>query len=96
MTYAWEKFHLAMHSLAGPGSIQERLADAYSLHLSHIDPDELPEEIQGIFKQMRHDLASGRGGVEAAVGRLSEEETLKYVEIILSMHDTVARQGGTF
>ena len=97
MTYAWEKLHLAMHTLAGGGSIKERLWDAYSLHLLHVNPDELPEDVRPVLRQLREEF--GGDDVEAAeraIRKLSEDQALARIDAILAIHDAVARSEGSF
>ncbi len=97
MTYAWEKLHLAMHSLAAAGSLKARLRDAYGFHLLHLEVDELPEDVRPVFRQLRDDL--GGGDLEAAqriISALSEEQAQAQVDAILVIHDAVARREGNF
>jgi len=97
MTYTWEKLHLAVHTLAGGGSIQGRLADACNFQPLHLDPDELPEDVRPVLRQRRHEF--GGDDVEAAgraISKLTEEQLLARVDAILAIHDAVARREGTF
>ncbi|MEJ2346170.1 MAG: hypothetical protein P8076_01810 [Gammaproteobacteria bacterium] len=101
MTFEWEKFHLAMHTLAGAGSIQRRLADAYTLHLMHVAPAELPAEVRPLFEHLRAELTGGSleansGDICDRVRRLSDDQASEAVDRILVIHDAVARSGATF
>jgi len=96
MPYAWEKFHNAMHTLTGADSIQDRLADAYRLHLIHLDANKLPKEIQQDFEKLGENLtkvkANGdEGTVAATTATMSNDEARKHIETILSMYDVVVR-----
>lgn len=99
MSYAWEKFHLAMGCLTGPDSQRDRLVGAFVFHLIHLKAEELPSEIQDEFRKLGRDItrqaASGNeGNVQATVDVLSDEEVDRMVKSILSMHDTVTRHEG--
>jgi hypothetical protein len=101
MTFEWEKFHLAMHTLAGAGSIQRRLADAYTLHLMHVVPAELPAEVRPLFERLRAELTGGAleantDDIRVHVRRLTDDQAAEAVERILVIHDAVARSGATF
>ncbi len=101
MTYAWENFHMAIRSLAGLGTIQERLASAYNLHLIHVAPEELPPEVRELFKQVQEELTKAKAvenvtSVEATVSKMSDEVALDYVDKIITMIDAVARQEGEY
>ena len=53
IAYAWEKFHLAVLTLAGSqGTVQERLADAFAGQLMRLNVNDLPEELRGDFEEM--------------------------------------------
>lgn len=99
MSYAWEKFHLAMHCLAGAGSQRERLVGAYVYNLIHLKAEDLPSDIQDEFRKLGRDISrqaatGNEGTVQATVDALGDEEVDRMVKSILSMHDTVTRHQG--
>jgi len=101
MTYAWEKFHLAIRTLAGPGTISQRMAEAFTLHLLHVEPGELPEEVRPLFLTLRDRLTrvapvGDQSLAEAAVATLSEQEALECIDQLMVMIDAVARREGNF
>lgn len=101
MTFEWEKFHLAMHTLAGGGSIQRRLAEAYTLHLMHVSPAELPAEVQPLFERLRAEMTGGNleantDDIRSLVRRMTDDQAAESVDRILVIHDAVARSGATF
>ena len=46
MSNNWEHFCEAVVVLAGPGSVKQRLSDAYTQHLSLVESAELPREVR--------------------------------------------------
>ena len=101
MSYAWEKFHMAMHSLAGPGSQRERLVNAYVYNIIHVKPEEVPAEIQDELRQFEHDITrveakGGEGSVQATVSAMDDSEVNRMIERIISMHDTITRHEEPF
>ncbi len=60
LDYVWEKFFVAVHSLAGgQGSIKERLFSAYISALIRLKPDDLPREMQQEFSMLQEELTKG-------------------------------------
>lgn len=101
MTYEWEQLRLATHSLAGPGSIQQRLAEAYTLHLMHLAPESLPDEARAVFSELRHALtrdghADNADAIQAVVRSMSDDQASTEIERILALHDALARDGAGF
>jgi hypothetical protein len=95
MSYAWEQFHMALRTLAGIGTVQERLASAFNLHLLHIDPAELPEEIRVLFARVRQEIAPA-GTADEGAAALSDDEALDKVDAIITMLDALARAEHAF
>jgi hypothetical protein len=55
-----KKFSLAVEEISSnTKSMQELVYRAYHGHLSDIDPDDLPEEIQAVFEAVSGKLESG-------------------------------------
>jgi hypothetical protein len=99
MSYAWEKFHLAIDCLAGAGSQRERLVGAYVSNLIRLNAEDLPIEIQDEFRKLqrditRQDATGSEGTVQATVNTMDDGEVASMVKNILSMHDTVTRHQG--
>ena len=96
MSYTWEKFHAAIETLTGPGTIKERLGDAFLYSLLMLKPEDLPEHLQSDFQQLCDDLsrvqASGdEGNIKATVKVMSDDEASTHVKKIVSMYDKIAR-----
>ena len=68
LIFAWEKLFLAVGTLCGRGSQRARLADATTLYLVHLRPDDLPSDLRREFMQLMNDLRVVRGrGDEASI-----------------------------
>lgn len=93
--YAWEKFHSAVLSLAGEGSIQQRLENAYVFNIINLRRDnDIPEELHEEFEEIvalmtASDAAEGR--VNAAVNAMDEIVRSSLVEKIISLYDSLCR-----
>lgn len=99
LSYGWQKFHMAVLTLAGPGTQRERLINAYAYHLLQIDGDSLPYDIQARFEKLGDDITreqaqQGEGTVAASVNKMSDQELQAMVEEIIALYDIVARNFG--
>ena len=99
MPYRWNnRFYLAVCDLAsGVQDIQERLGDAYSDHLMHLKPEELPEDHQAEFRQICDRLTSVKaagdeGSIRASARTLSNEEASEMARNIVAMFNGIAGQ----
>ncbi len=96
MSYAWEKFHGAMHALAGRGSQKERLVSAFVDNISNVVPEEIPKERREEFSRFIEDMTrvepwENEGTVEATVNRMDERQVERMIEYIFNIHDTITR-----
>ncbi|WLS77195.1 hypothetical protein Q3V30_11905 [Erwinia pyri] len=97
LSYGWEKFHSAVLTLTGEGTVKERLANAYIFSLLHITPNEdLPNVLQADFEKLVQQVthvapAAQEGAVEATVNQLGEVELLLITEKIVGMYDDLCR-----
>ena len=66
LVYAWEKLYLAVGTLCGRGSQGARLANATTLYLVHVRPDDLPSDLRREFIHLMSDLRVARGCGEEA------------------------------
>ena len=99
MSYAWEKFHSAIHSLAGSGSQKDRLASAYIYNLARLEPKDLPEEIQDDFREFVTEITKIEGpdgSVKATISKMDELEISRMIDKLISMHDTITRHQEPF
>lgn len=92
-SHAWNVFWIAIHSLMGVGSIQDRLFGAYDA-LKSLRGQKLPEFIATDFEHMFMELSdegSKDTDVRRKVSHMSDPEALIYAEKILDMYDAIAR-----
>ena len=96
MSYAREKFNLAIRSLAVPGLQRERLVNAYVYNIIHVKPEAVPADIRDELRQFQHDITrvdakGGEGKVQATVNAMDDAEVNGMIERVISMHDAIAR-----
>ena len=96
-SYGWEKLHLAVHSLTGNGTQEDRLEEALVFNLIHIRPEnDLPqtmrEEFTEFMEQMTSEAATGEEGtIRATVTTFDEFQRRQAIEKIIGFYDTVCR-----
>ncbi len=78
MSYAWEKFNLAVHTLKGSGSPKDRLIGAFDT-IMLLRPEDLPEEKQQAFDRFFQEMTrvapeSNEGPVCATVCDMDDDE----------------------
>jgi hypothetical protein len=93
MTDLTARLEAAALSLAGPGSIKDRLTDAYS-HVEDVEPSDLPE-LGAEFEQMiqalhRERALPGESAVRASVRKLSPDDVRHYAELLVRLYGMVA------
>jgi hypothetical protein len=82
---------LACHT----GSLQERLADAYADHLLAVAADDLPPELQPVFRDLEGPLNAADEDEDddpfrAATQRLSDAEARALIERIVALFGRLA------
>jgi hypothetical protein len=82
------------HMAASPKTIQERVGDAYLYHLCHVKTEELPEEIQTDFEDLKTRLTSEQpigdeGSVNATIRNMTEFEALEIAQKIVYMTEII-------
>lgn len=82
------KLEAAVITLAGHGTLKDRLCAAFSDHLEDIEEQELPEDVQSEFgdmsKAMHRALAlPGDNVVRASVRKLSNEEAQRFASLVV-------------
>jgi len=100
MSYAWEKLHMAIHSLAGTGTQQDRLVGA-GMNLCRLEGKDFPEDLRDDFLDIKHRMncvsAQGDEGTLVATARaLDELERSSLVKDIISLHDAITRRQEPF
>lgn len=97
LDYVWEKFRLAVESLAtSKRSLQERLADAYADNFVQLRAKDLPEPIRADFLALkvaldRVETGGGSGTLYPSAATLSDEDAARLIRSIVSMCDEVAQ-----
>lgn len=86
----WEHLCEAIVVLSGPGSVKQRLTDAYTRHLSHLETAELPREVRASLSLLEQAMTSSpRAGAlssaAASVLKMSEGEAGRHAERIVRM-----------
>ena len=98
LRYAHEKFHTAVLTLAGHGSVQERLVNAYVFSLGQLKTaDDIPNALQSRFDELCQELTKfeargDEGRVQATVSKLNEFEINKLIEDIVTLNDDLCMQ----
>jgi hypothetical protein len=98
MSNVLDQLQYAALSLAGCGSIKDRLAYAYREHLSVIESDELPEHVGDDFRELQQALHRERplcrteDAVHASVRKLSNKEATELAYRIVRLFGEVSRQ----
>jgi hypothetical protein len=96
LVYAWEKLYLAVGTLCGRGSQGARLANATTLYLVHLRPDDLPSDLRREFIQLMSDLrvVRGRGeeaNIQATINSLDASVREQAIRKILHIFSAVCR-----
>jgi len=96
MSRNWEDFRLAVQVLVGPGTVKQRLIDAYQGHLRSVDGADLPESIGVDFAALVSALSCVKAvgdlcAAEVAVRKLSEQDAAAYTQRIFGMFIALSR-----
>jgi hypothetical protein len=81
--YACRKLYEALDCLVADGPIQDRLRGA-ALHLVNINSEELPEETQRDFIEVKQQLSM------ALADSLSQEESIRIARKLLSLYRSMS------
>ncbi|HEY6452055.1 MAG TPA: hypothetical protein VIX87_05610 [Steroidobacteraceae bacterium] len=82
-------------SMTGPGSIKDRLLDAYCSHLEDVQEADVPGALGAEFAEMSQALhraaaLPGDDVVKASVRKLSNDEAKRYAELVVRLYGTFA------
>src|ERR1700691_193137 len=85
------RLEAAALSMTGPGTIKDRLLDAYCSHLEDVQESDLPGAIGAEFAEMTQALhrahaLPGDDVVKASVRKLSNEEARRYAELVVRLY----------
>jgi hypothetical protein len=89
------RLEAAALSLAGAGTVKDRLLDAYCHHLSDLQESDLPPDMQADFADMIRALHSapalrGDDVVRASVRKLSNDEAARYAVLVVRLFGMLA------
>ena len=97
MSTAWQQLEGAALSLAGSGTIKDRLADAYRNHLALVNPEELPAALRAEFRACHDALTRerplrGEDAVRATVRKMSNQEADEVAHTVVRLFAAMARE----
>ncbi|HXR18311.1 MAG TPA: hypothetical protein VN757_00045 [Steroidobacteraceae bacterium] len=89
------RLEAAALSMTGPGTIKDRLLDAYCSHLEDVQQSDLPGALGVEFAEMiqalhRAPALPGDDVVKASVRKLSNEEARRYAELVVRLYGMFA------
>jgi len=90
-----ERLECAVVCLAGPGTIKERLVDAYEHCLADLAEDDFPADMRASFAELvramhRERALPGESRVRASVRKLSPDEARRYTTLIVRTYGELA------
>lgn len=96
MASNYERMYKAVAILAGPGALQERLAEAYRNEVQYVGPEGLSDlslvELANIRDQLTRVAPQGvRDAYDASASALSDSEADELVTEMLDIYDELAR-----
>jgi hypothetical protein len=92
-----EKFQAATLSLACPGTIKDRLTDAYRNHLASVNEADLPADLREEFRAFstaltrERPLGRGEDALRATVRKMSTDEAAAVAFIVVKMFGALSR-----
>jgi hypothetical protein len=97
MAKNWEHIRCAALTLVGPGTVKQRLCDAYMKHLRMVDEGSLPKAMQITFTELSQAMrcaraAGGLCAVEASVRKMSDQDAGRLAEQVLEMLVVLSRE----
>jgi len=97
MAALWDDFHAAMRILVGTGPVKQRLIDAYSRHLAHLRPQDLPDTLADRFASLQAAMHESRptcglSSPEASVRKMSERDAGQQAAAIFEMSVVLAAE----
>jgi len=89
------RLEAAALSMTGPGTIKDRLLEAYCSHLEDVVESDLPGAIGAEFAEMsqalhRAQALPGDDVVKASVRKLSNEQARHYAELVVRLYGMFA------
>ena len=90
-----DRLESAAVCLAGPGTIKDRLLEAYGKCLADLTEEDFPKELRADFAELaralhRERALPGESVVRASIRKLSPEEARRYTTLIVRAYGTLA------
>ncbi len=97
MDTTWQQLEGAALVLARSSSIKDRLAIAYRDHLSHVNPEDIPEALRGQFRVCLEALTRerpqrGEDAVRATVRKMSSVEADEVACSLVRLYGALVRE----
>ena len=95
LSYAWERFHKAVDTLAtSHGTLQRRLARAFADHVGGILPDQIPEDLWPDYRRLMNqvDQLAGRVAQDSygeVIAGLSDENATELAKAVVDLYATI-------
>lgn len=96
MNNTLDRLQRAAIRLSQDGSIKDRLADAYALHLVDVEAEVLPQEIRDDFAELCEAMRRERplpreSEIRASVRKMSNDEARRYAALVVQVFASLAR-----
>jgi hypothetical protein len=97
MISAWDCLHFATLELVRSTPIKQRLVCAYRRHLAALRPDQVPEEIRGLYTELTRVLSDvpplrGEDAVAASVRKMSVQDADECAATIVEIFGMMCRR----
>lgn len=94
-----DRLESAAVCLVGPGTIKDRLIEAYGKCLADLTEDDFPKELRSEFAELvralhRERALPGESIVRASVRKLSPEDARRFTTLIVRAYGALAGHGG--
>ena len=97
MSTTWEQLEGAALALVRSGTIKDRLAEAFTSHLAHVDAEELPEPLRAEFRACHEALTRerpqrGEDAVRATVRKMSSQQADEVACSLVRLYGALVRE----
>lgn len=96
MANVWESFMSAALELVAPGTVKQRLAEAFGRHLAALKSDDLPRELRDDFMALEGSLSNirplrGETALQATVRKMSDSQAAACSRQIINLLAALAK-----
>lgn len=97
MSYAHEKLHTCISHLVGSGTVQQRLAEAFSHNLAVLQVSQLPKDLRPEFASIQDAVTrvpqvAEEGTINATVYQLSDDQASEICKRIFALYAAIAER----